>query len=119
MGGYDFGAVLCYSADALVFLCGAQSLAGVAALVGLPVFFCAGFGAGVAPDEAHARVVRCEQGLALGDGFVPGGTEYLQWAGDLGCSYKVPVAAGAQRSEERRVGKECVHGCRSRWSPYH
>ena len=23
------------------------------------------------------------------------------------------------RSEERRVGKECVHGCRSRWSPYH
>ena len=24
-----------------------------------------------------------------------------------------------QRSEERRVGKECVQPCRSRWSPYH
>src|SRR3546814_11525890 len=23
------------------------------------------------------------------------------------------------RSEERRVGKECVRTCRSRWSPYH
>src|SRR3546814_3619634 len=27
-----------------------------------------------------------------------------------------PVLA---RSEERRVGKECVSTCRSRWSPYH
>ena len=24
-----------------------------------------------------------------------------------------------RRSEERRVGKECRIGCRSRWSPYH
>ena len=24
-----------------------------------------------------------------------------------------------ERSEERRVGKECRIGCRSRWSPYH
>src|SRR3546814_15154362 len=28
----------------------------------------------------------------------------------------VPASA---RSEERRVGKECVSTCRSRWSPYH
>src|SRR3546814_17429163 len=27
-------------------------------------------------------------------------------------------AAGMIRSEERRVGKECVSTCRSRWSPY-
>src|SRR3546814_15669915 len=27
--------------------------------------------------------------------------------------------ASATRSEERRVGKECVSTCRSRWSPYH
>src|SRR3546814_3833518 len=27
--------------------------------------------------------------------------------------------ANARRSEERRVGKECVSTCRSRWSPYH
>src|SRR3546814_14415768 len=26
---------------------------------------------------------------------------------------------GKTRSEERRVGKECVSTCRSRWSPYH
>src|SRR3546814_2804894 len=25
---------------------------------------------------------------------------------------------GRRRSEERRVGKECVSTCRSRWSPY-
>src|SRR3546814_7555558 len=25
----------------------------------------------------------------------------------------------SKRSEERRVGKECVSTCRSRWSPYH
>ena len=40
-----------------------------------------------------------------------------------GCSAK--ASAGwlhrtlAGRSEERRVGKECVCWCRSRWSPYH
>src|SRR3546814_3162051 len=27
--------------------------------------------------------------------------------------------AARQRSEERRVGNECVSTCRSRWSPYH
>src|SRR3546814_20984020 len=27
--------------------------------------------------------------------------------------------ADLTRSEERRVGKECVSTCRSRWSPYH
>src|SRR3546814_14093953 len=29
------------------------------------------------------------------------------------------IIAVRQRSEERRVGKECVSTCRSRWSPYH
>ena len=33
--------------------------------------------------------------------------------------YLATVRAGAVRSEERRVGKECWHVCRSRWSPYH
>src|SRR3546814_6668870 len=27
--------------------------------------------------------------------------------------------AEVERSEERRVGRECVSTCRSRWSPYH
>src|SRR3546814_6793390 len=29
------------------------------------------------------------------------------------------LAPDPDRSEERRVGKECVRTCRSRWSPYH
>ena len=32
----------------------------------------------------------------------------------IGISYFLAI-----RSEERRVGKECVSTCRSRWSPYH
>src|SRR3546814_20013323 len=32
---------------------------------------------------------------------------------------EVDGAEGVDRSEERRVGKECVSTCRSRWSPYH
>src|SRR3546814_4731491 len=30
-----------------------------------------------------------------------------------------PRLGPIERSEERRVGKECVSTCRSRWSPYH
>src|SRR3546814_3911344 len=29
------------------------------------------------------------------------------------------AASTFERSEERRVGKECVSTCRSRWSPFH
>ena len=29
------------------------------------------------------------------------------------------IFATQYRSEERRVGKECLRLCRSRWSPYH
>src|SRR3546814_18356163 len=29
------------------------------------------------------------------------------------------LSVAYHRSEERRVGKECVRTCRSRWSPYH
>src|SRR3546814_3277697 len=32
---------------------------------------------------------------------------------------RVDVRDRTVRSEERRVGKECVSTCRSRWSPYH
>src|SRR3546814_8307277 len=31
----------------------------------------------------------------------------------------LPALLDQVRSEERRVGKECVSTCRSRWSPYH
>src|SRR3546814_12335081 len=33
--------------------------------------------------------------------------------------YDVRASEGSARSEERRVGKECVSTCRSRWSPHH
>ena len=38
------------------------------------------------------------------------------------CRYaydKIKRVLAAHRSEERRVGKECIPPCRSRWSPYH
>src|SRR3546814_7921777 len=34
-------------------------------------------------------------------------------------SPRPPKLELCKRSEERRVGKECVSTCRSRWSPYH
>src|SRR3546814_15604763 len=38
------------------------------------------------------------------------------------CRHRIKAHIGEEdrrRSEERRVGKECVSTCRSRWSPYH
>src|SRR3546814_18839268 len=32
---------------------------------------------------------------------------------------RIAVELALDRTEERRVGKECVHTCRSRWSPAH
>src|SRR3546814_9767857 len=44
-------------------------------------------------------------------------------ASGSGCSIPEEIARESNmlptRSEERRVGKECVSTCRSRWSPYH
>src|SRR3546814_19675192 len=39
----------------------------------------------------------------------------LRWLGPV----DEDALLAAVRSEERRVGKECVSTCRSRWSPYH
>ena len=41
---------------------------------------------------------------------------FLMRAKKMGAS---AIAVTLDRSEERRVGKECVTTCRSRWSPYH
>ena len=35
------------------------------------------------------------------------------------CLDTLRYEAAVQRSEERRVGKECSTPCRTRWSPYH
>src|SRR3546814_15492591 len=42
--------------------------------------------------------------------------EMLTWEEQNAAS---PEEYDEDRSEERRVGKECVSTCRSRWSPYH
>src|SRR3546814_14461456 len=39
--------------------------------------------------------------------------------GDGKFDRRTVFTADVQRSEERRVGKECVSTCRSRWSPDH
>src|SRR3546814_11494825 len=37
----------------------------------------------------------------------------------IGADERTGEILGQFRSEERRVGTECVSTCRSRWSPYH
>src|SRR3546814_2585217 len=62
------------------------------------------------PDQpaARTRLLPEVRWLGAGNGSSP---EYaLRQAG---------AAKPGWRSEERRVGKECVSTCRSRWSPYH
>src|SRR3546814_10513708 len=41
-----------------------------------------------------------------------------RYAGSLKQTAALPFFRHSPRSEERRVGKECVSTCRSRWSPY-
>src|SRR3546814_9733702 len=49
-------------------------------------------------------------------------TEHFAYWDDIEIHFKNTVhriGGNGFRSEERRVGKECVSTCRSRWSPYH
>src|SRR3546814_7220301 len=50
--------------------------------------------------------------------FQPPSKEWLR-EGYEAIGKRVDARVGTLRSEERRVGKECVSTCRSRWSPYH
>src|SRR3546814_17755956 len=43
----------------------------------------------------------------------------VRFAGDSGDGMRLTGGQFTLRSEERRVGKECVSKGRSRWSPYH
>src|SRR3546814_11692088 len=55
-----------------------------------------------------------------GRGMVFQSFELFPWRTALGnIEFGLEVAGMPKRSEERRVGKECVSTCRSRWSPYH
>src|SRR3546814_15579136 len=62
------------------------------------------------PPARVARGSRCVVG-----GHVLAGRVRAGIGGDL----RGPLAELRVRSEERRVGKECVSTCSSRWSPYH
>src|SRR3546814_12076132 len=67
-----------------------------------------------ANDEAGGAVIERAEAEYM---VTVGG--YLE---DLDDFRNIPLSVsegGTQRSEERRVGKECVSTCRYRWSPYH
>src|SRR3546814_9092271 len=63
------------------------------------------------PVEAAAAPARLSTGDAMREIFASRAFVYILIASS--------VVAFLGRSEERRVGKECVSTCRSRWSPYH
>src|SRR3546814_15687993 len=63
-----------------------------------------------------------------GNGKVEGKSEYLEGiraryrfyrVDRSGLKIRTYKSVAVLRSEERRVGTECVSTCRSRWSPYH
>src|SRR3546814_3283788 len=43
----------------------------------------------------------------------------MSYADSIQTANRAAGGSPSPRSEERRVGKECVSTCRSRWSPYH
>src|SRR3546814_15699743 len=79
---------------------------GTAAILGLPViaFFLAGMPASL--DQPALATFNIRGGMVLKPEFT------ALW-------FALSVYTSSFRSEERRVGKECVSTFRSRWSPYH
>src|SRR3546814_13818227 len=75
---------------------------------------------GIAAERDGMNVFAARTGGALfsslGDGFKDFGL-YSEYAVERNNDSAAKLSAHA-RSEERRVGKECVSTCRSRWSPY-
>src|SRR3546814_14176492 len=70
-------------------------------------------------DQAAGRLVALlEVGGAglVGGGFLPAGVSKKAAFGDLLAAQHGSGRGIARRSEERRVGKESVSTCRSRWS---
>src|SRR3546814_11871061 len=73
--------------------------------------------------EAAAADVVFEQRTKSSDQLEAGKCANGAWLSESQCAC-ISVSSGKTqrspcRSEERRVGKECVSTCRSRWSPYH
>src|SRR3546814_15385330 len=72
------------------------------------------------PISAH-RIATCEVGPPRARqrpaGFAAASVTSCD--GNKSSATTIAPAGTTARSEERRVGKECVSTCRSRWSPYH
>src|SRR3546814_19123240 len=71
------------------------------------------------PDQRRQGEGWCAaRGLKVVDTYVESGASATN---DRRPEFQRLIEAGTSkpRSEERRVGKECVGTCRSRWSPYH
>ena len=66
-------------------------------------------------DRERYRAVYCGLCRALGKGYGQAGRLTLTY--DM--TFLILLLSALDRSEERRVGKECRLLCRSRWSPYH
>src|SRR3546814_7075103 len=69
------------------------------------------------PDAIAILLDLIDRADVLIEGFRPGVAERLGVGPDV-CLERNPRLIYGRRSEERRVGKECVSTCRSRWSPY-
>src|SRR3546814_13185816 len=67
--------------------------------------------------EATANVVAANKGLERRS-TISDKTEDIVTSAVVK-TQELTIKASNLRSEERRVGKECVSTCRSRWSPYH
>src|SRR3546814_20618226 len=70
------------------------------------------------PSGTKRRRRTTEQGTSTSDQRRKGTGKWRNRSGD-GCARSSARPKGNDRSEERRVGKECVSTGRSRWSPYH
>src|SRR3546814_12913813 len=84
---------------------------------------------GVAHHEGARGDVTGDHGAGAHEGVLPDGDAHQHDAADaeeraaldanrLGSGHGLGDDRRRRRSEERRVGKECVSTCRSRWSPY-
>ena len=91
-------------------------------LDGVPVKSCT-----VLAVQADGRNLTTVEALAAGGKLHPIQEGFKEEHG-LQCGFCTPgmmmstfalLGDNPERSEERRVGKECIPPCRSRWSPYH
>ena len=72
-------------------------------------------------DDLTQMIIGCAYKVhnALGPGFLEKVYENALKIELEKIGLRVKQQEPINRSEERRVGKECIPPCRSRWSPYH